>query len=117
MNNSGPNGLGPEETKGERQLPNEPICVKPKQPHDKLDSTSRLNYAKIYTVEHNVKVCFIGIVHGKSTAALIRDYNKINTLLRHPAASIEEEETEYAEEMGGPSGSRWTHPENQHYRY
>ncbi|PMD21188.1 hypothetical protein NA56DRAFT_703875 [Hyaloscypha hepaticicola] len=29
-------------------------------PRDKLDATSRINYAKVYTIEYNVKVHFIG---------------------------------------------------------
>jgi hypothetical protein len=33
---------------------------------NKLDPISRLNYAKLYTVEHDVKVWFIGKVDGKS---------------------------------------------------
>ena len=37
-----------------------PIKVDTNSPRDKLDPTSRVNYAKIYTVEHNVKVHFIG---------------------------------------------------------
>jgi hypothetical protein len=145
MSNSGPNkdNPAPRETENESRLPNTPICVKPKGPHHKLDPTSRLNYAKIYTVEHNVKVCFIGVVHDKSKAALLHDYNKIHPRLCdpaatieeeeieyteemggpsggpqvHPAASIEEEETEYAEEMGGPSGGPYVHPANRHFKY
>lgn len=31
-------------------------------PREKLDEASRINYAKVYTVEYNVKVLFIGKV-------------------------------------------------------
>jgi len=41
-------------------LVNEPVVIKGKSPRDKLDADSCINYAKIYTVEHNVKVFFIG---------------------------------------------------------
>ncbi|KAH8745335.1 hypothetical protein F5882DRAFT_235302, partial [Hyaloscypha sp. PMI_1271] len=39
-----------------------PIRIEIKDPAHKLDPLSRLNYAKVYTVEHNVKVLFIGKV-------------------------------------------------------
>ena len=41
----------------ERGLTKKPIKVIPSSPRHKLDSFSRLNYAKTYTVEYNVKVC------------------------------------------------------------
>jgi uncharacterized pyridoxal phosphate-containing UPF0001 family protein len=45
---------------------------------EQLDKLSRLNYAKIYTVEYNVKVHFIGQVHEKSIKYLVRDYNAMH---------------------------------------
>jgi hypothetical protein len=41
-------------------LTNEPIQIQGNSPRDKLDEDSCINYAKIYNVEHNVKVFFIG---------------------------------------------------------
>jgi len=46
----------------------------------KLDPMSRLNYKKIYTVEHNVKVMGVGRVTKESLAALLGYWR--NTL--HP---------------------------------
>lgn len=37
-----------------------PITVDPGSPDQKLDQMSRLNFGKIYTVEHNVKVMNVG---------------------------------------------------------
>lgn len=52
-----------------------PIQVTPKSPRDKLDPMSRINYAKIYTVEHNVKVCFIGQIAPSSEKQLMEDFD------------------------------------------
>ncbi len=46
----------------EKLLTKKPIKLDMKDPSEKLDPLSRLNYAKTYTVEHNVKVLFIGKV-------------------------------------------------------
>ncbi len=40
----------------------QPICVMPSKPFYKFDWLSRINYAKTYTVEHNVKVEDFGMV-------------------------------------------------------
>jgi hypothetical protein len=47
-----------------------PIRVVPKKKEDKLDPISRVNFARIYTVEHNVKVYEFGDVHRDSMADL-----------------------------------------------
>lgn len=49
-------------------------------PRESLDLSSRLNYAKVYTVEHNVKVCFIGRIHSKSENQFVSDFNSINSI-------------------------------------
>ena len=41
----------------DRGLTKKPIRVVPSSPRHKLDNFSRLNYAKTYMVEYNVKVC------------------------------------------------------------
>ncbi|KAE9367984.1 hypothetical protein N431DRAFT_384049 [Stipitochalara longipes BDJ] len=52
---------GPYYHEGEKELlTKKPIRLDIKDPSEKLDPQSRLNYAKTYTVEHNVKVFFIG---------------------------------------------------------
>jgi hypothetical protein len=41
---------------------------------DKLALESRVNYGKVYTVEHNVKVCFIGEIHADYRARFFTDF-------------------------------------------
>jgi hypothetical protein len=53
----------------------------PKYPNLKLDAASRLNYAKIYTIEYNVKVRFIGRIHPDSFWQVAADYNAIHPQL------------------------------------
>src|SRR5579871_6283033 len=55
----------PKEIEGERKLHKKPIRVRA-SPLDKLALASRINYAKVYTVEHNTKVHFIGRIHPDS---------------------------------------------------
>ncbi len=49
------------------------IRVKMFSPKDKLDITSRINYAKVYTIEYNVKVHFIGKVDSNYKTRLLGD--------------------------------------------
>ncbi len=44
----------------------------------KLDPESRVNYSKVYTVEHNVKVCSIGKIHKDSMATFFEDFKLID---------------------------------------
>ena len=61
---------------GEGKLPlQKPIRIETKDASQKLDPRSRLNYAKLYTVEHNVKVFFIGRVARSHEQEVIRAYN------------------------------------------
>jgi hypothetical protein len=60
---------------GEAKLRLRPIRVIPKTPRDKLEEQSRINYAKIYTVEHNVKVHFTGQVDKQDENRLIVDFD------------------------------------------
>jgi hypothetical protein len=46
------------------------IRVVPAKKEDKLDPMSRIHFARIYTVEHNVKVYEFGDVHRDSMADL-----------------------------------------------
>ncbi|KAH8591812.1 hypothetical protein B0O99DRAFT_631715 [Bisporella sp. PMI_857] len=69
------------ETKGAPSImPGELLAKKalrmvPKTPRDKLDLASRVNYAKVYTVEHNVKVFFVGRIEKSHEQRLVTDYN------------------------------------------
>ncbi|PVH81151.1 hypothetical protein DL98DRAFT_360724, partial [Cadophora sp. DSE1049] len=55
---------GPTMLEGEN-MRKKPIKIDIRLPSEKLDPLSRLNYAKVYTVEHNVKVNFIGEVNRR----------------------------------------------------
>ncbi|KAL2809403.1 hypothetical protein BJX63DRAFT_405743 [Aspergillus granulosus] len=50
----------PTRSSRERGIVKEPLMVEPERLDESLDSMSRLNFGKIYTVEHNVKVLPIG---------------------------------------------------------
>ncbi|PMD40895.1 hypothetical protein L207DRAFT_529192 [Hyaloscypha variabilis F] len=49
-------------------------------PNEKLDPASRINYAKVYTIEYNVKVFFIGRVPSKYVVRLLGDYQSTQCL-------------------------------------
>jgi hypothetical protein len=67
----------PTELPRESKLPNALIRLTPKSHTDVLEPSSRLNYAKVYTVEHNLKVCFIGRVHENSKSAFKGAYDAL----------------------------------------
>jgi hypothetical protein len=66
-----------------------PIRMEPDNPRTKLDTASRINYAKLYTVEHNVKVAFVGWVAKKHEQRIKTDYDSIHTLLDGSAGHTE----------------------------
>ena len=70
MNNARPKRLS-----DESKLSKESIQVISKNPRDKLEADSRVNYGKIYTVEHNVKVLFIGKLAKESERTFMTDFD------------------------------------------
>ncbi|KAG4435146.1 hypothetical protein IFR05_009378 [Cadophora sp. M221] len=60
----------------EESMTKEPIKIDIRLGSEKLDPLSRLNYAKVYTVEHNVEVNFIGRVNQHFEQQVVLDYNK-----------------------------------------
>jgi hypothetical protein len=60
-----------------------PIRIEIKDPSHKLDPHSRLNYAKVYTVEHNVKVLFIGRVAEVFEQSVVTAFNDTHPPLDH----------------------------------
>ncbi|RHZ55170.1 uncharacterized protein CDV56_107028 [Aspergillus thermomutatus] len=52
----------------EPRMIKEPLEVEPARPDEKLDEMSRLNFGKVYTVEHNVKVRPVGMISWSSMA-------------------------------------------------
>ena len=81
----------PEMKRGEK-ITKKPVKMDPITPRDKLDPTSRINYAKVYTVEHNVKVHFVGKIIDKHEQRVVTDYNKTHQPLPdRPYYSVAEE--------------------------
>jgi hypothetical protein len=66
MSNSHPVRLA-----SETGMTKESIRIYPARPDSKLSQLSRINFARVYTVEHNVKVMDIGIVAESSMHHLI----------------------------------------------
>lgn len=62
----------------EKGLVRPAILMVPNSPANKLHPASRLNYAKLYTIEYNVKVRFIGYVHESSGRQVAASYNEIH---------------------------------------
>ena len=60
------------------QLVKSAVRMELSSPEEKLDLTSRVNYAKVYTIEHNVRVCFIGKIHADSRATFETDFKVID---------------------------------------
>jgi hypothetical protein len=72
-----------EEVNREEGLTRPPIELIPKTHRDKLEPKSLINYAKIYTVEHNVKVLFIGQVARGSEKQFTWDFDDTWNKKRH----------------------------------
>jgi hypothetical protein len=71
---------GPIYFDGEAELSSlKPIQCRMTRSQYDLDPSSRLNFAKVYTVEHDIKVWFIGRVHENSVQDLMLNYD-----IRHP---------------------------------
>ncbi|PMD40903.1 hypothetical protein L207DRAFT_347188 [Hyaloscypha variabilis F] len=93
----------------ERGLQMRSIKVTPDSPRHKLDDASRLNYAKTYTVEYNVKVWFIGKVSSDSEWQIRTDYNRVHPPLDlrglQPPPDGQDELFDYA--GGGAAGTEY----------
>ena len=87
-----------------------PIRVSPVNIGDRLAETSRLNYGKLYTVEHNVKVSEFGSVHPDYLPILKDEWVNVfsrsilSELLSEPTKPISRSEST-SEGHGGSSGS------------
>jgi hypothetical protein len=107
-----------------------PIRIDLKDQSHKLDPLSRLNYAKIYTVEHNVKVLFIGQVAKNYEQDVILAFNETHPPLVYSQPEYRPETpkqvTSYAEQtdpnypnaMPIPAGSTspvWNTSSTQRY--
>ncbi|PPJ54379.1 hypothetical protein CBER1_07754 [Cercospora berteroae] len=54
-----------------------PVRIIPDDPTERLPSTSRIDYGKIYTIETNVKCGAVGMVHEASLRALQHQLNEV----------------------------------------
>ena len=61
----------PQKIKGETNLRKDAINIIPINPKEKLDALSRVNLAKTYPVEHNVKVKEVGKVNAAHLKKLV----------------------------------------------
>lgn len=104
----------PREAKDETPLRNRPICVEPIGHREELQPTSRLNYAKMYTVEHNVKVSFIGKIHDFSFKELKATYKRIHRDPESEGAKDDRGGKGPKEDRGGRGD---VHESNQRFRY
>lgn len=64
-----------EPIRGELSMRPDPIRVDADDREDKLDQRSRLDFGKIYTVEHHIKVRSYGQVNQHSMGALVQQFN------------------------------------------
>ncbi|KAF2215317.1 hypothetical protein CERZMDRAFT_35496, partial [Cercospora zeae-maydis SCOH1-5] len=71
---------------GERAMLPAAVRVIPDDPTEKLKPTSRINYGKIYTIEHNVKAKGVGMVHENSLQALLSQQSEVQRRSYPPAA-------------------------------
>lgn len=112
----------PSELRGERPLINTPICVELTSAKHKLARESRINYAKVYTVEHNNKVSFIGKIHSDSQDAFKKAYHKVQRDTDSPTQSVVGNEMPRnieatITEDGGGDGDGNLHPDNRNFKY
>ena len=64
----------------------EPIGVKATVHGERLDKMSRINFGKIYTVEHNVKVYDFGNVKPSSIRLFVLNFEKVWSIIPDPSS-------------------------------
>ena len=88
--------------KPKERITKQSIRMVPENPRFKLDAASRMNYAKVYTVEHNTKVQFIGRISSKYTQQLADDYNRVHQPISDVGTSKQESsQATYSYAQGG----------------
>jgi hypothetical protein len=81
----------PEKLKGERTLVKKPVRMENYAEKDKLNKASRVNYRKVYTIEHNIRVCFIRKIHKDSEHTF---FTEVKRMFDKDEEAEAEEETE-----------------------
>lgn len=87
-------------TRGENGMRPQAIRVDTDDPAEKLDHHSRLDYGKVHTIQHNIKVKAFGKVNPKSMYALI---NQFGNLWRPLPATGPAPISEYVEQVDQPT--------------
>lgn len=67
--------------RGESGMRSTPVQVSPNKTDDFLPPMSRINYAKMYTIEHGLKVKPFGRVRGSSLVALVQQFQDVHKIL------------------------------------
>jgi hypothetical protein len=77
----------------EAHLLRKPIRMLAKSPREKLDEMSRIQYAKYYTVEHNLRVLIIGKIDEKHERRFLTSLGEVQDLMigMNPPDEDEEE--------------------------
>ncbi|KAK5156872.1 hypothetical protein LTS14_004389 [Recurvomyces mirabilis] len=70
--------------RGEQGMQPVAIRVVPDNPVDKLDPASRLDFGKIHTIQHNIKVRQLGMIHDNSIRALMQQFQRVWALQAAP---------------------------------
>jgi len=90
-----------------------PIRIEVTKDSHKLDPLSRLNYAKLYTVEHNVKVLFIGKVAKNYEIDVMYGYNEAHPPFSYAGPGYHQgshEDLTRGAEGGDPNYPAYTDP-------
>lgn len=74
---------------------------------------SRLNYAKVYTVEHGIKVCFIGRIHEASVKEFEASYERVQLMVNEMNGSDDGSDDGVQKEEEGED----VHPDNRNFMY
>jgi hypothetical protein len=77
----------------------EPIRVEPCQKTNTMDPMARLNYLKVYPVEHNVKVYDFGMVHKDHRHVFRKQFEDVRKAVE-VAADVSDDENEDGEDDG-----------------
>ncbi|KAK4892809.1 hypothetical protein LTR27_008723 [Elasticomyces elasticus] len=60
--------------RGEMGMRSRPIRIVPDEPTDSLDPMSRIDFGKVHTIQHNIKIKPLGMVHPASMDALTSQF-------------------------------------------
>ena len=72
--------------RAEQGMRPEAIRIDPDNPEDKLDPRSRIDFGKVHTIQHNIKVRNYGQVHPRSMSALLHQFGNIFGASAQPVA-------------------------------